>query len=77
MKFFSYSNEKKTYTKAISLTDIRSIKTDVGTGKSAIRFSVCVTYLDGTCENFNWLTENEMPIVYNKLLTILNEDKGE
>lgn len=74
MKFFSYTNESKTYTKAISLANIRSIETNTGTGKGALRFSVGVVYLDGTHDSFDWLTETEMPIAYGKLLTALNEE---
>ena len=75
MKFYSYSNENKSYTKAISLTDVRMVTLSEGSGKSQIRFSVCITFNDGAIHSFEWLHEKEAKKVYQEiLLNLLNED---
>lgn len=74
MKFYSHSNENNNYTKAISLTDVRMITLSEGSGKSQIRFSVCITFNDGTIRSFDWLHEEEAKKVYQEILNLLNED---
>lgn len=77
MNYFSYGNENGSYSKAVSLKNVRSIVTDNGTGKSAIRYSVLIHYLDNSVEIFDNLTEGEMKRVYSALLIALNDNKGE
>lgn len=73
MKFYSYTNNNTNYTKAISLNNVRSLKIDKGSGKSAIRFSVHLNYFDGSNEALLWLEEVESKKVYNEILKLLNE----
>lgn len=73
MKFYSYSNENNDYTQAVSLANIRCIYTTEGSGKSAIRFSVCIDYCDGTHASFSWLKEAEAKKVYEAILELLNQ----
>lgn len=73
MKFYSYSNDNRNYTKALSLEQVRSISLETGSGKSAIRFSVCLTYFNGSNESFSWLGEDESRKVYKEILGILKE----
>lgn len=72
MKFYSYSNDNRNYTKALSLEQVRSISCMTGNGKSAIRFSVCLYYFDGSDESFPWLGEAESQKVYKEIVEILN-----
>ena len=74
MKFYSYANDNKNYTRAISLNGIRSISTSEGTGKSAIRFAVRVDYMDGQTECFHYLEKAESEKVYKEILGILNKE---
>ena len=74
MKFYSYSNNNKNYTRAISLNNIRSISTIDGGGKSAIRFGVRVDYMDGQREDFYYLEKEESEKVYKEILDILNKE---
>lgn len=73
MKFYSYTNNNCNYTKAISLQNIRALSLVNGEGKSAIRFSVRIEYIDGKCELFNWLEAEEARKVYEKILDLLNK----
>lgn len=73
MKFYSYSNDNRNYTKALSMSQVRSVSREAGSGTSAIRFSVCLTYSDGSNESFNWLKEEESRKVYKEIIEILNE----
>lgn len=73
MKFYSYSNDNRNYTKALSLSQVRSVSRETGSGKSAIRFSVCLTYFDGSNDSFLWLGEEESQKVYKEIVEILNE----
>lgn len=73
MKFYSYSNNNRNYTKALSLERVRSVSRETGSGKSAIRFSVYLTYFDGSNESFPWLEEEESRKVYKEIIEILNE----
>ena len=73
MKFYSYTNNNKNYTKSISLESIRSIECLMGSGKSAIRFSVRVNYFNNTIENFDWLEEKESKKVFDELTKLLNK----
>lgn len=72
MKFYSYSNDNHNYAKALSLEKVRSVTCTAGSGKSAIRFSVCLYYLDGSNESFPWLEEAESQKVYKEIVEILN-----
>jgi hypothetical protein len=73
MNFYSYSNNNRNYTKALSLSQVRSVSRETGSGKSAIRFSVHLTYFDGSNDSFIWLGEEESQKVYKEILEILNE----
>ena len=75
MKFYSYTNENKSYTKALTLLNVRSVKRYTGTGKSAIRFGVTLTYLDGTTEHFDYLHEDESKKLYKELVDLLNKEE--
>ena len=72
MKFYSYANENRNYTKALSLEQVRSVSCEAGTGKSPIRFSVRLDYFDGSNESFLWLNEAESQKVYKEIVEILN-----
>ena len=74
MKFYSYSNENRTYTKALSLENVRSVQMVKGNGKSLIRFSVKVNYLNGAEDSFDWLHEEESRKVYNEMVILLNKE---
>jgi hypothetical protein len=72
MKFYSYTNENENYTKAISLNDVRAIERNIGSGKSAIRFSVSLTYCDGSDQSLPWLHEEESKKIYKEIVELLN-----
>lgn len=74
MKFYSYSNNNKDYTRAISLNNIHSISITDGGGKSIIRFGVRVDYMDGQREDFHYLEKEESEKVYKEILDILNKE---
>lgn len=74
MKFYSYSNNNKNYTKAVSLSDVRSIERVNGNGKSAIRFGVRLDYFDGSHETLDWLEDEESKQVYKEILNLLNQE---
>lgn len=74
MKFYSYTNNNKSYTKAVSLENLRSIHLLTGTGRSAIRFSVRLDYLNNEIEFFDWLEDGESRKLYNTLIELLNEN---
>ena len=71
MKFYSYEN--KNYVKAISLENVRSIQIHEDLTKSAIRFSVGVTYWDEKKEFLRSLGEEEAKKVYKEILDLLNK----
>lgn len=73
MKFYSYSNENNDYIQAVSLTNVRCIYKTEGSGKSVIRFGVCIEYCDGKCASFSWLKEAEAKKVYKEILELLNK----
>lgn len=73
MKFYSYANDNRNYTKALSLEQVRSVSRTSDSGKSSIRFSVHLTYGDGSKESFLWLGEEESRKVYKEILEILNK----
>lgn len=73
MKFYSYTNHNKSYTKAISLSGVRSVTRDTGIGQSAIRFGVTLTYQDGSRQCLNWLDEEESKKVYKEIIDFLNK----
>lgn len=73
MKFYSYTNNNKSYTKAISLANVRSLQRGQGDGKSPIRFFVTIEYVDGHSENFNFLEGDEANQVYAEILELLNQ----
>jgi hypothetical protein len=75
MKFYSYTNENKNYTKAVSLQNVRSIQITEDGGKSAIRFGVSITYRGGSGEDLSCLKEEESKKVYNEILNLLNEEE--
>ena len=73
MKFYSHSNTNGDYSKAVSLENIRSIRWVEGDGRSALRFSVCLTYTDNANESFSYLEENESQTIYKEIVEILNK----
>lgn len=73
MKFYSYTNNNKNYTKAISLSGVRSVTHNTGVGKSAIRFGVTLTYQDGSNQSLHWLDEEESKKVYKEIVDFLNK----
>lgn len=75
MKFYAYTNENKNYSKAITLTDIRSIKRNEGSGKSAIRFSVSITYMNDATELLDCLHDEESKKVFREIVSFLNNEK--
>lgn len=74
MKFYSYTNNNMNYTKAISLENVRSLHLCNGVGKSAIRFSIRVEYIDNQNEHLPYLKEEEATTVYKKILELLNKN---
>lgn len=74
MKYYSYSNQNKNYTRAISLHNVRSIAICEGAGKSVIRFSVRVDYCDGGIEHFLHLYKDEATILYKKIFEKLTKE---
>ena len=75
MKFYSYANKNSSYTMAISLENIRSIHLLNGSGKSQIRFSVRVDYVDGKNEHFLYLEEEESKTLYKTIVDLLNKSE--
>ena len=75
MKFYSYTNENKNYTKAVSLQNVRSVQITECSGKSAIRFGVSIAYRGGSGEDLSCLKEEESKKVYNEILKLLNEEE--
>lgn len=73
MKYFSYTTKNNNNTKAVSLKDIRTIEIHEGTGKSAIKYSVMITYTDTNFESFHYLEADEAKMVYENLVKVLNE----
>lgn len=74
-KFYSYSNDNGDYTKAISLTNVRSVRTDVfKSSKNPFRYLITITYTDQTEEVFSDLAEDEMKEVYKQIVNYLNID---
>lgn len=73
MKFFSYTNKNENYYKAISLENVRSVQRINGEGKSAIRFSVRLEYIDGKLESLPYLENSEATQVFNKIVNLLNK----
>ena len=73
MKFYTYTNNSKSYTKAISVNGVRSVTHDTGIGQSAIRFGVTLTYQDGSRQCLNWLGEEESKKVYKEIVDFLNK----
>lgn len=72
-KFYSYTNENKNYTKACALENVRSVKLDVGEGKSAIRYGVTIRYIDDKFFSFDSLQVKEAKKVYTEILELLNK----
>ena len=73
MKFYSYTNNNKNYTKAITLSNIRSVHMIAGDGKSAIRFYVRIDYIDGEFETLSCLEQDEAKRVYEEIIKLLNQ----
>ena len=73
MKFYSHANNNGNYTKAISLTDVRSVERTIGAGVSKIRFGVTVKYCDGKKETFEFLHEEESKTVHQEIIDLLNK----
>lgn len=73
MKFYNYSNINKNYTKAISLNNVRSVEVKESSGKSAVRFSVEITYRDNNIETFRTLNEQEAVAVQMEIVNLLNQ----
>jgi hypothetical protein len=73
MKFYSYTNKNNNYTKAISLENIRSISIVEGSGKSVIRFSLSICYIDNEKESLAWLEKQEAEILYKAIVDLLNK----
>ena len=55
MKFYTYSNNISTYTKAISLENVRSVEDTVDMVAGRAYYGVQVNYYNGEQENFTWL----------------------
>ena len=73
MKFYSYSNKNRNYSKAISLKNVRSIHLCDGSGRSEVRFSVRVEYVDGNNESLPHLFADEAKKVFDEIVKILNK----
>lgn len=73
MKFYSYTNKNNNYTKAFTLEGVRSLHLLNGEGKSAIRYSVRVEYVDGRNEQFMYLENDEAKQLYEAILKLLNQ----
>lgn len=73
MKFYNYSNINKNYTKAISLNNVRSVEVKESSGKSAVRFSVEITYCDNNVETLRTLEEQEAVTVQMEIVNLLNQ----
>lgn len=73
MKFYSYTNQNKDYTKAVSLSNVRSMQKTKGTGQSQVRFGVTIHYFDGSSESFSYLFADESTKVYNEILSHLEK----
>lgn len=71
MKFYSYENRNNV--KAVSLENVRSIQIHEDLTKSAIRFSVGVTYGDEKKEFLRGMGEEEVRKVYKEILDLLNK----
>lgn len=74
MKFYSYANRNRDYRKAIRIDDAQSVVWDKGTGKSQIRWSVCIWFKDNKHEEFDGLFEDESIKLYNDILMVLNKE---
>lgn len=74
MKFYSYTTINHNYTKAVTLKDVRSVQRINGDGKSAIRYSVKIDYLNGSSENFSSLENEESMKVYQEIVNLLNKE---
>lgn len=73
MKFFSYTNENKNYSKAISLPNIRTVTAVEGSGKSACRFFIKFDYVDGKIEYLDYLHQEEAERVFKNIVSTLND----
>lgn len=73
MKFYSYTNNNKNYTKAISLSNIRSVHLIDRDGRGAIRFYVQIDYIDGEFETLSCLEQDEAKQVYEEIIKLLNQ----
>ena len=73
MKFYSYSNNNNNYTQAVTLENVRSVHLINGSGKSAIRFSVRIEYVNDAHETFLYLEEAEAKKVYQTIVDLLNK----
>lgn len=72
--FFSYSNNNKNYTKAVSLNDVRSVCIDKDeNSKSAIRYAVIIQYTDKEFAAFRHLEKGEAETVYENIIKELNK----
>lgn len=73
MKFFSYTNENKNYSRAISLQNIRTVTAKESTGKSACRFFIEFDYVDDKIEYLNYLHQEEAEQVFKNIVSALND----
>lgn len=68
--FYSYTNDYGTYTKAVSLKDVRTIQLHDDGGKKG--YSVRINYFDTAQESFNLLDYGEATNIYHEILIKLN-----
>ena len=73
MKIYSHANYNRNYAKTVSLENVRSLERDSGSGKSQIRFSVIVNYVDGKHETFMYLEAEESIKVYKEIIDLLQQ----
>lgn len=71
--YFSYSNNNKNYTKAVSLQNVRSINIDKDKNiRSEFRYVVNIRYTDSDYESFEYLYEEEAETLYKQIVEELN-----
>lgn len=71
--YFSYSNNNKNYTKAVSLKNVRSINIDKDKNiRSGFKYLVNIRYTDSNYESFQYLYEEEAETLYKQIVEELN-----
>ena len=62
---------------AVSVENVKFIKITENEGRSVIRFNVLVEYFGGCSAIFRWLEREEAKEVFDNIVKIINEKKGE